>query len=450
MTGARPAAGAASFFARARQFLALISRFRLRHARALPLALTVAASELLFRLPFRRRGTGPPAQLDWGSGVSVVIPERGAPAMLGSCLRHLHAAVANLGEPAEVIVVVNGSPLDDYAGLRADYPDVRWLHAAEPMGFTRAVLAGIAAAKHGAIYLLNNDMLLDADALREALPWRAAHVVAVASQIFLQDSQRRREETGWTSMAVESGLPVPRHETPHGETARGAVWAGAGSALFHAGYLRQRLPDSLVFDPFYWEDVDVCVRAWRQGYEVVFCPRSIAWHKHRATVQRYFPPAEVARIFERNRIQFELRNPFPPQSLKATLAHVARLDRATLCELGSWRRCAALWRSRRRAFRAAYRDMDYAVMWAKRHARPVGRPHPRPIVVVVSPFVVLPPRHGGAVRTHRLAVELARDFEVVLLSDELDLYGEPHAVEHAPFAAVHLVRGRPDASSRIY
>ena len=52
-------------------------------------------------------------------------------------------------------------------------------------------------------------------------------------------------------------------------------------------------------------------------------------------------------------------------------------------------------------------------------------------------------------RTHRLAVELARDFDVVLLSDELDLYGEPHAIDHAPFASVHLVRGRPDASPRV-
>jgi len=418
--------------------LRALTRVRPRHAPYAPLALTVLLTDALMRITPLRRRPAPPAPLDWGRGVSVVIPERGDAAMLSACLERVAAATVGLDEPAETVVVVNGSPLADYLALQDAHPRVRWLHFDAPLGFTSAALAGVAAARHGAVYLLNNDMLLEPDALRAALSWRAPRVFAVASQIFFQDAGRRREETGWTSMAVERGLPAPRHETPAGEAVRGTVWAGAGSALFHAGLLRALLPGSVDFDPFYWEDVDVGVRAWRQGYESLICPVSVARHGHRVTVERYYDAGEVARIFERNRLLFQLRNPFPRQPPGSILGHVLRLDRRSFRELGSWRSCRRLWRARWQALRAPFRDTDYLTMWTRRHALPA-----RPAVVLVSPFAVLPPVHGGAVRTHRLAVELAREFDVILLSDERDLYGPPDETWYAPFAAVHLLRARP-------
>ena len=423
---------------RVKRALGLLRRLRPRHLPRLPLAVTVAASELTFRRA-RARRSRPAEPLSWRPGLSVVIPERGAPAMLAPCLHRLAAALTRVGEPTEVIVVVNGSTLEAYTSLRQAHPTVRWLEHPEPLGFTGAVLRGLDEARHGAVYLLNNDMLLEAEALGALLPWRGPQVFAVASQIFFQDPGRRREETGWTSMAIEHGLPWPRHEEPRGATVCGTVYAGAGAALFHAEMLRRLMAHSRPFDPFYWEDVDLCVRAWRLGYESLFCPASVAQHKHRATVERYYDRAEVQRIFERNRILFQLRNPFPRQNLTPTLELMARLDRATLRELGSGRACRELWRERWRAFRAPYRDLGYPAMWAKRHFRPPASTG-RPCLVIVSPFAVLPAVHGGAVRIERLAAELARDFDVVLLSDEADLYGNTGG---GPFASLHPVGGRP-------
>jgi glycosyltransferase involved in cell wall biosynthesis len=68
---------------------------------------------------------------------------------------------------------------------------------------------------------------------------------------------------------------------------------------------------------------------------------------------------------------------------------------------------------------------------------------PRKIVVFISPFVVLPPAHGGAIRTHRLAKELAKEFDIILISDEADLYDNPEMQKCLPFSYVCLVRDRP-------
>jgi GT2 family glycosyltransferase len=416
----------------------MLRRLRFRHLRLLPLALTVAASDLLFRLPMRRTVSGKPAPLAWTPGVSVIIPERGSPAMLAECLGKLAGAIARVPEPVEVIVVVNGGDVAEYAPLRAAHPSVRWLSFREALGFSAAVLEGLSLVRHGATYLLNSDMMLEPEALRALLDWREPGIFGIASQILMQGDDGRREETGWIAMAFDRARPMPHHQVPPDGTVRGTVWAGAGAALFDTALLRQLFPECVAYDPFYWEDADLGARAWRMGYESIVCPASIAWHEHRATVRRYYPREEVARIFERNRLQFLLRNPFPRRGLHVTLAALADCESRSIGEIGGVRDCLHLWNVRRRSARMPHRDLDYATMSTRIHSRPRKRR-----LLLASPFAVMPPSHGSAVRTHRLASELARDFEVILLSDEADLYREPPGGDFAPFGAVHWVRGRP-------
>ncbi len=44
-----------------------------------------------------------------------------------------------------------------------------------------------------------------------------------------------------------------------------------------------------LFDPayfMYYEDVDLSLKAWRMGWDIAFAPKSIAYHKHRATTNK--------------------------------------------------------------------------------------------------------------------------------------------------------------------
>lgn len=49
---------------------------------------------------------------------------------------------------------------------------------------------------------------------------------------------------------------------------------------------RKVLTDKQLFDPayfMYYEDVDLSLKIWRKGYDIVFEPKSIVYHKHRST-----------------------------------------------------------------------------------------------------------------------------------------------------------------------
>ncbi|MGJ5819785.1 radical SAM protein [Paludibaculum fermentans] len=139
-------------------------------------------------------------------GMTVLIPERDSPADLAACLGSVAAAGVRLLEPLQVVVVVNGAPAHEYAALRAQNPAVQWVFSERPLGFARAVHAGLKSAHNDWVYLLNSDALLETDALAAVAVHRAPGIFSVASQIFLNDTTRFREETNWSDLKDEDGL----------------------------------------------------------------------------------------------------------------------------------------------------------------------------------------------------------------------------------------------------
>jgi GT2 family glycosyltransferase/glycosyltransferase involved in cell wall biosynthesis len=376
-------------------------------------------------------------------GLSIVIPERDRPDLLAACLESVFAALDAVSEAAEVIVVVNGTGPDGYRALTARWPQVRWVHVEACIWYEGAVREGLARARHDWVYLLNSDMVVDGAALGELLAWRAPHVFAIASQVFFVDPARRREETGWTGFHFRDGVidifdALPEDE----ETVRGTLYAGGGASLFQKALLTQAMGPPSPYRPFYWEDVEWGVRAWRSGYETFFCPRSRVWHHHRATNRRFFAEDEIERIFDRNRCLFQLRNPLPGESLTGLALRLLTLPRRSLREICAPRTVLGALRARLQSHLAPRAGTALAHVRDKYFMRPLRPGAEQPVVLVVTPYNVYPPAHGGAVRLRHLLAHLGADHQIVLLSDEAEAYTEASRPYLAPLAAVHLVSGR--------
>jgi len=180
-------------------------------------------------------------------------------------------------------------------------------------GFIGGNNLGVQTIETEVVVLLNNDMIVDENFLVPLLAgFTDDSVFAVTSQIFFEDQNRRREETGKTRAHFEKGFFYLWHaEIDEADTKVKTLpvfWAGGGSCAFdRKKYLEIGGFDTL-YDPFYVEDVDLSYQAWKRGWKCLLAPASRVLHKHRATSSRKFTTSFVENTTRRNQYLFLWKN----------------------------------------------------------------------------------------------------------------------------------------------
>ena len=56
-----------------------------------------------------------------------------------------------------------------------------------------------------------------------------------------------------------------------------------------------------LFNPFYWEEVDLSYRAWKRGWKILFEPESLVYHQTHSTISDVCSKQYITKISERNR-----------------------------------------------------------------------------------------------------------------------------------------------------
>ena len=97
---------------------------------------------------------------------SLIIVSYNTGEEIAQCLDSVYA---QRGVPYEVIVVDNASRDTTVDVIKERYPSVKLLRNEENLGFSKAVNQGIAVARGARIALLNDDVVLKDEFLREAI-----------------------------------------------------------------------------------------------------------------------------------------------------------------------------------------------------------------------------------------------------------------------------------------
>jgi radical SAM protein with 4Fe4S-binding SPASM domain len=377
-----------------------------------------------------------------GGGISVIIPERDSPDLLRECLAALYQAVSRSACECEVIVVVNGAPADRYAVLKSDFPSVLWHFETHWMGFAEAIKPGLDITRFPWVFLLNSDMILEPDALHEVSRYRSRQFFAIACQVFMSDKTKRREETGFTGLDPAGGLQGLYDGAPYLETLPTThFYAGGGASLFQKALLVKLIEPRGIYAPFYWEDVDWGFRAQQLACQVLFVPQAIAHHRHRATVSRFFSERDIGHWFERNALLSGLSQgwyqpPFAQLSAKLAQHRGSVFGVAQLSSILKKRfeaGCALL--------QPRLSNQDVVCFFPR---KPVPGDQ-RPWLVLVTPYLISPRSHGGAVRIDAISRGLALRYRLVLVCDEGWGFDPAYATHLDQFEAVHLLL-RPRAS----
>ncbi len=207
----------------------------------------------------------------------------------------LESVLCELSSDGFVILIDNASANLEGQTLAAEFgnnPQVYVQLNRSNLGFTRAhteVMGDIIArAEVRHILLINNDATLEPGALdhlsRVAEPGR--EVGMVASRMIRYSDHDRLDNAGHIMLNTGEILPrgTDRHPDEFSEPAD-VLGACAGAAL----YSTQMLRDIGGFDEFFdtgYEDAEHGLRAVLAGYEVVYEPQAIVYHKVSASIDK--------------------------------------------------------------------------------------------------------------------------------------------------------------------
>ena len=261
---------------------------------------------------------------------SIIIPTYNGRHLLVQCLSSVVQAArafSSRGNGSCQVAVVDDASTDDTdSWIQESYGDeVRYLRQEEHAGFIAAVNRGVANTEGDALVLLNNDVSVEPGFLDPLLDVLDERTFAVTAGSITSAGQNEGLSVAFFEQGdliiVQPGVEM--QDTLHDRRCTNFHASGGFSAFDRRKWLELGGLDP-IYHPFYWEDVDICFRAWKRGWRCLYQPESRVHHHPHSTISCYFAPEQVKRTYEGNKHIFIMKN-ITDEALFA--AYVRRLGR---------------------------------------------------------------------------------------------------------------------------
>lgn len=234
--------------------------------------------------------------------LSVIIPNYNGKDLLKKNLPKVFEAVENTE-----IIVVDDASTDGSLGVLNDFKTkIKILKNEKNLGFSSTINKGVKEAKGEIIVLLNTDVVPEKDFLKPLLKhFENKKIFAVGCMDkSVEDDKivlRGRGVGQWKrGFLVHSRGEIDKTNT---------LWVGGGSGAFRKSIWEELGGFDGLYNPFYWEDIDLSYRALKSGYKIVFEPKSVVSHEHeKGAIKSSYSNFKVKTIVYRNQFIFVWKN----------------------------------------------------------------------------------------------------------------------------------------------
>ncbi len=234
--------------------------------------------------------------------ISVVIPNYNGEDNLYKNLPKVFDAVGN----AEIIVIDDASTDGSLKVLDSFKPKIKIIKNEKNFGFSSTVNFGVKAAEGDIVILLNTDVIPERGFLSPLL----SHFKD--DKVFAVGCMDKNKEEG---KIVLRGRGIGFWKRGFLIHARGEVnktntlWVSGGSGAFRKSIWEKLGGFDNLYNPFYWEDIDLSYRAIKSGFKVLFEPKSVVFHEHeKGAIKKNFLPSQIKSIAYRNQFIFVWKN----------------------------------------------------------------------------------------------------------------------------------------------
>jgi GT2 family glycosyltransferase len=248
--------------------------------------------------------------------LSIIIPNYNGAAILKKNLPKVLDAVRDY-KKGKVEIIIPDDPSTDNSGkiIQEFIESIKEKHiigktiannSKKEAGFSKNVNRGVRLATGDILILLNSDVAPHKDFLE---PLLAHFDEGIVFAVACMDESIEDGKTVLRGRGVgrwQRGFLIHRKGDNDKTT---TLWVSGGSGAF-----RKSIWDKLggldpLYNPFYWEDIDLSYRALKAGYKLIFEPQSKVIHEHeQGAIKTKFKSGNVRRIVYRNQFTFVWKN----------------------------------------------------------------------------------------------------------------------------------------------
>jgi GT2 family glycosyltransferase len=235
--------------------------------------------------------------------ISVVIPNYNGRHLLERNLSSVLDALNSANTDFEIIIIDDCSTDSSVDFLKQSYPTIRLIISDQNQGFSATCNKGIAVAEKDLILLLNTDIELNNNYFETQFKYfELPDTFGVMSKII----EAKNVETQDTARFLRySGFKIKANDFFYVEDENfltPTAYLSGANALIDAKKLKEIGGFDEIFSPFYCEDFDLGLKAWRLGWKCYYDPKSYCIHDHSSTTKNYRTQNWVKAIYFRNRL----------------------------------------------------------------------------------------------------------------------------------------------------
>ena len=205
------------------------------------------------------------------------------------------------------VITMNDYPKENITKeIKKIIPDAIVFNNNKNLGFAGNVNRGVLKSTGDYVFLMNSDVVLKDNSFLKALEYfkKDRKLFAVGFAQIEKDGKI----VGANRAYFKNGLFNHSPLSSNIYHLKSNFWAEGGSSIFKKKlFIDLGLLDEL-FNPFYWEDIDLSYRAWKTGYKILYDPSIKVEHHHESTIGKYFDKRKVLKIAFRNQLIFNWKN----------------------------------------------------------------------------------------------------------------------------------------------
>jgi len=225
--------------------------------------------------------------------MSIVIANWNGEDLLKKCLPSVIAAAEHAKETYEIIVVDDVSTDGSTRLLKSKFPKIKLIELKDNRGFIKVNNIGAKAAKGDMLVFVSNDVVLKTDSLKRMLKhFKNPKVFGVAPKILKWDKKTIQTEFLGCDFVlgtvVQTQPGMNEIDTNRFKEPRMTFFAPTCASMIERKRLAKLGYLDEVYSPFYWEEPDLSYRAYKRGWVVIYDPKAVVYHKHRASLTKVF------------------------------------------------------------------------------------------------------------------------------------------------------------------